>query len=183
MIDKRPLSEPGQPPRLVVCADEAALDSVRAEFGAASRSVRSGFAVDDHPWTLDRSWVCVASGEVEVARAVDLLIRGASVAVCVPDRGQGARIWDEGRRVAVAEWYDAEHRPLAEGLDVVQLTLLLRISEGMDVETAARSVNLGARTAARRLAAARSVLGTNTTAAAAARVRSRICELRVERCG
>jgi hypothetical protein len=139
--------------------------------------------VDDHPWTLDRSWVCAASGEEAVAGAVDLLIRGASVAVCVPDPGHAAQIWDEGRRVAVAEWYDAEHRPLADGLDEVQLTLLLRISEGMDVETAARSVNLSARTAARRLAAARSALGAATTAAAAARVRSRICELRVEPCG
>ncbi len=150
------------------------------EFRAAGRTVHNGFDVPEHPWAIDSSLVYVASGDIEGDDAMDLLIRGASVAVCVPDTDQAARIWDEGRRVAVAEWYDAEQRPFADDLDDVQVALLLGISEGMDVETAARSVNLSSRTAARRLAAARSALDTATTAAAATRVRSRICELRVQ---
>lgn len=123
--------------------------------------------------------VVIDSGDVGVESTVELLIRGASIAVAVDDAHAAAGIWDEGRRLAEAEWYDAEHRPLTEGLDSSHLELLLAISEGFDVHAAARKVNVSPRTAARRLADARARLRMGTTAAAAAQVRMRIDELRI----
>ena len=168
-----------RPPRLVVCGDAKALDAIAIEFGAAGRATRLPTEVPEDPWRLHPSMVVIDSEDVRVESTIELLIRGASIAVAVDDADAAAGIWDEGRRLAETEWYDAEHRPLTEGLDSSHLGLLLAISEGFDVDAAARKVNVSPRTAARRLADARARLRMGTTAAAAAQIRMRIDELRI----
>lgn len=162
---------------MFVCADEGALSAVVAALSAAGRTINSGLDVPDQPWELDPIVVYTASGAIDPEAPVKLLVRGASVALCVPDTDRASRIWDEGRRIADTEWYDEEHRPLAEGLDEEHMGLLMAVASGMDIDAAARSVNLSTRTSARRLAKARSILGTTTNAAAATLVGSRIRRL------
>lgn len=166
------------PTRICVCSDDATASALRREFAAAGWTVRE---VDQcPPAPADQRWLCRAiidstSGFVTV---VELLLRNVSVVATVDDPSIGADLFDQCRRIATAEWFDRDRRPIADRLGDDQLALLLGIREGHDVAQAARRCHLSPRTAARRLTDARRVLGARSTAEAVSLVGHRIDELR-----
>lgn len=168
-------------PRLCVCDDDAALSAVRLEFAAAGWPARlvdpSQVPGECAARTLE---VCVVDrmpGDA-IGKALDALVHGATVLATAADEVTAAELYDQGRRIVAAEWFDAHHRPTCLGLDHEQVALLLALRAGCSIDAAARSTNLSPRTAARRLTAARATLGARSTAEAVTIVGRRIDQLR-----
>lgn len=166
-------------PRLTVClgagAYAAALRELVAAGWAPSRVLDPATHERRTAGLLHAGRVDV-DGDVEAV--VALLAQGVSAAVECGDRRVAVDLYDQGSRLATAEWFDADSPPPTGGLDEVQLDLLCSIADGSDVEAAARRNHVSARTAARRLAAARATLAARSTAEAATRVVARIDALR-----
>ncbi len=125
-----------------------------------------------HAYTL----LCVAVVEqaAQVATVAELLTRGISVAAGCASVDLAKDLFDQGRRLAPAEWYDRARPPLTLGLEATHIALLLRVRAGDDVDAAARHCHVSLRTAARRLAEARDVLGARTNTAAALALGDRV---------
>ena len=171
-------------PRLIVCRSASLLLAVRAELAVAGWTLQHDLTVPDQPWSREGEGLActgTVTNSAQLVESVTLLLRGITVAVEVADADLARDLWDQGRRVAVAELFDDRERPVADGLSAIHLELLLRMSAGDVVARAARHCHLSERTAARRLAEARRALGARTTAEAAVRVAARLHELRPHR--
>ena len=183
MANERPPGgdTPPSTTRICVCSDAAALSAVRREFIAAGSTAMTlpELRLDDQRGGDERV-LCVLQldGPADVTDVVDLLLRRVSTAVLAVDPVLATDVFDQGRRVATAEWFDHSRRPLADQLSDEQLGLLLAIRSGDDVEQAARRLHLSARTAARRLTEARRSIGARSTAEAVSVVGRRIDALR-----
>jgi DNA-binding NarL/FixJ family response regulator len=163
-----------------VCDDEAALSAVRLEFAAAgwpATLVNPSRVAGE--CTARTQEVCVVDHMPAdaIGHALDALVHGATVLATAADEVVAVQLYDQGRRIVVAEWFDAHHRPTCLGLDQDQIALLLALRSGCTIDAAARSTNLSPRTAARRLTAARSTLGTRSTAEAVTIVGRRVDQL------
>jgi hypothetical protein len=162
----------GRDSRLVttVCTDDRSLASVCAEYAAAGRTP------SECPDPRDRDAVRVARVHEpsQVEWVVDLVALGSTTIVACAHRELAASIFDQCRRLGPAEWFDAGHRPVSDGLQSVHLDLLMAIRGGDDVAAAARRCHISERTAARRLAEARQLLGARSTGEAVAVVARRI---------
>ena len=166
-------------PRLIVCLGTAATTAIETELEVATHT-----ATTDEP-----KGAAVVAGAISMAvahdedhrRALDRLLDGALVVATCEDRLVALRLFDEGRRLVAAEWYDEPHPPPTQGLDETQMMLLLALSRGCTVAEAADAGHLSERTAARRLAAARAMLGCRSNVEAALAVRQRIERLRPPR--
>lgn len=172
-------STPPEAPRLAVCHCERLAAAVLNELVAAGWSTATE-PLPARPWSLrDASLVTSASvtGLDQLGEIAEVLSRGVSVVASAGSEQLGAQLFDQCRRLAAAEWFDPDVPPLTAGLDLLHLQLLLGIQQGDDVAAAARRCHVSPRTAARRLAEARSQLGARTTAEAAARVATRVRDL------
>jgi hypothetical protein len=163
---------------LVVCADHQARDAVVLEFEAAGWHTEAGLGTPGTP--PDPGGIRVADLEdpEDLAALAALLSSGRSAVVTATSSRLAADAYDQCRRLALAEWYDAEHRPFADGMESVHLLLLERIGRGDGVAAAARHANVSGRTAARRIADARRLSGSRTNREAAVRLLSRLEALR-----
>jgi DNA-binding NarL/FixJ family response regulator len=171
-----PLHRPRTVTRLAVCLDAEAADAVERELRAAEVCVTT--ADDVRPADSGRRAcrVRVAAAQ-QTTTVVEQLLGGVWVIAEVDEPTLASDLYDQGRRLGTAEWFDRVHRPVSEGLSQDQLRLLLQIRRGADIERAARVVHLSPRTAARRLNDARQVLQARSTAEAVARIGRRIDEL------
>ena len=167
-------------PRLIVCLGAAATTAVDTELRVATRTAaeepRGAAAV-----AVAAPTSMVIVHDEDHRRALDRLLDGALVVATCEDRLVALRLFDEGRRLVAAEWYDGPHPPPTQGLDDSQMMLLLALSRGCTVAEAAEAGHLSERTAARRLAAARATLGCRSNVEAALAVRRRIERLRPPR--
>ena len=169
------------PTRFTVCADAAHVGPLAGELVAAGWTRIGGIDVDPEPWSRkDEGVLCAADrlDEEALPTVLELLTRGVSVVAHFADRRPAARVFDEGRRLASAEWIDASQLPATARLSAIQFALLAAIGDGADVRGAASTVHTSPRSAARLLAAARAVLGVDTTAEAVVRVTARATALR-----
>lgn len=175
--------QPRTPVRVAVCLDADAADTVERELCAAG--VRVAVLDDATPGDPRAAGAGQQAcrvrllGAEDTATAVEQLLLGVWVVAHVDDPSTASDLYDQGRRLGIAEWFDRVHRPVTEGLSEDQLRLLLQIRRGADIERAARVVHLSPRTAARRLNDARHVMRARSTAEAVARVGRRIDELSV----
>jgi DNA-binding CsgD family transcriptional regulator len=154
-----------QTPRIVLSPD-ADLRAAAARLAKQGWRPQAGFAVPESPWDLAKSKVA-AVGPVrsadEAAAALLVAVRGGALAVVLDD---GAP-WATGFRADLArlDERDAPSRP-ATGLNEEQEQILELLADGMSIPQASRALYLSLRTANRRLAQARSILGAANTSEA-----------------
>jgi DNA-binding NarL/FixJ family response regulator len=152
---------------------------VVAEFEAKGWLVLEGFDLEGA-----RSTRAIRAGRIaapEDAKAAILVAaRGAGLIVhLLGSEATSAGLFDDLRRIGIVEFRGAgtptpEREPrtaAGSALDEDQLTILRLLGEGMTVSSAAKRLHLSRRTAERRLAKARLVLGVGTTAEAVFLVR------------
>lgn len=175
-----PLHSSSTRPLLAVCVGDDAFSAVVNEFAVA------GLAAD-HPTSAavrprgvpTRSVMAMQLVDgADVTSAVEALFDGRAVIAGTANRQLAANLFDQGRRLAEAEWFDAATAPLTAGLTREHLDLLLLVNAGADVAAAAQQSNLSKRTAARRIAEARDQLGARSTIEAATKVAARVDQLR-----
>lgn len=134
--------------------------------------VQTGWAVPDEPWNLrpDR-WLCAAViDDLDSARAALTALRrvsGIVTAIDLPESTALAVLADLHRIAEVRIEPDRE-ATAALPLTDDQRALLERVAHGDTVPEAAAALFLSARTAERRLGAARKALGVRSTAQAVA---------------
>ena len=127
---------------------------------------------------LDAVWCVTVTTEEDGAAVLDAVARGldAVVQVIALDEGTEARFVDELRRTAGS--VAAAVPPVATDdggrptLSEEHRALLQALGEGTTLAAAASSLGIGVRSASRRLAEARLILGVSTTAEAVVRARS-----------
>ena len=131
---------------------------------------RDGFALPAAPWDLHgRRWVCVGTvdGPVAAGDALAALARGVGLAIEVDLPGGARRRFLEDVHKA-GDVGGLDRGPL-DDLGDEHRRLLDALAGGETVTTAAERLHLSRRTANRRLAEARQVLGVDATAAAVSR--------------
>lgn len=168
------------PTRFAVCTRSDHVGALANEYVVAGWQ-RRDLPIDPEPWSQRGTgvlWIAIDLPTAQLEHPLELLTRGISVLLHLNEDGGAGRAFDEGRRLADAEWFDDLNPPMTLGLDLVQIRLLAMVGRGADVGTAAGAEHLSARTAARRLANARDLLGAGSTAEAAARLALRIERLR-----
>lgn len=139
--------------------------------------VRRGFALPDTPWDLlPRRWVCVgviaAAGDAEAAIAA--LSRGVGLAVGIRAGGDlRHRTLEDLFRLGEVVATPNSARSPASALDEEQRLLIEALARGETVTEAARGLHLSRRTANRRLAGIRTLLGVQSNAEAMASWSSR----------
>ena len=139
--------------------------------------VRRGFALPDTPWDLSaRRWVCVgviaAADDAEAAIAA--LSRGVGLAVGVRAGGDLChRTLEDLYRLGDVVVTPASSPQPASFLDEEQRLLIEALARGETVTEAARGLHLSRRTANRRLAEIRTLLGVQSNAEAMASWSSR----------
>lgn len=121
--------------------------------------------VPDLPWSL-AGVLCVGVvvDDSMHSASLDAALRGADVVV-EPEPGRVAAFLEDVRRLGVTVWSPADGQARVSDWG----PLLDALAAGATTEEAARRCHLSLRSAHRRLAVARSVLGVATTAAAVAR--------------
>lgn len=180
MTAGRPFTETTRP-RLCVCLDDSSRDAASSEFVAAGWTMAStelGAAAGSSASGVPIVWVAEVRSGDDISTVAAALVRGRSVIARPCDDLVASDLFDQCRRLATAEWFDGDARPVSDQLDQVHLALLLHIEQGSSVAAAARACHLSERTAARRLSESRRRLGARTTAEAAARLGARIRQLR-----
>ena len=158
------------PPFIVVEGSDAAFEAAIADMRAGGWTLSPGF--DDRPPRHGRivRYGCVASA-ADAASALIAALGGAGVVVAAH---APADVMDlllaDLRHIGPVE----HRRPLAAGapnLDSTEQAILTLLAAGHSLGDAATRLGLSRRTADRRLAAARRVLGVDRTAEAIARAR------------
>jgi hypothetical protein len=159
-----------RPAPVVVITDEVGrMATTCAIAQAAGRLVINGWQLPANPWDVAPHSVVVsgylAGGSTET-ELVDAVVRGAGAIIGVPpDVEPPARLVDALQRVTSV--VEASECPTLM-LDAAQVHLLVEIARGKNAAEAARSAHLSVRTAHRRIAEAREILGAGSTNAAAA---------------
>jgi hypothetical protein len=121
--------------------------------------------VPDDPWALTGTLCsCEVVDDADHSNALDAAVRGADVVADVRP-GRVAQFLEDIERLGVTVW----HPPATDTTLAEWGPLLDALAAGATTEEAARRCHLSLRSAHRRLAVARTVLGVSTTAAAVAR--------------
>ena len=152
-------------PRIVLAGD-ADLRAAAARLAKQGWRPHAGFAVPETPWDLARSKIAVVGpirSAQDAAAALLVAVRGGALAVTVDDDAP----WAAAFRADLARLgeRDAPDGP-ATGLNEEQQQILELLADGMSIPQASRALYLSLRTANRRLAQARSVLGAANTSEA-----------------
>lgn len=157
---------------VVLVADEpTAFGASRTVAELAGARVVLGWCLPREPWNLAAAHIVVQGpieSEPNEEAVVAAVVRGAGAIVGI-DRGRpaSARLVDALRRTApVLDWRDC---PTMQ-LDVTQIRLLHHLSQGAKAREAANALFLSVRTAHRRMAEARDLLGAASTNSAAAQL-------------
>lgn len=131
---------------------------------------RDGFDLPDAPWDLaPRRWLCVGSvsDATEAEAAIQALSRGVGLAIVLGLTGElRLRTLEDLHRLGDLAPGAGADQPV---LDPDHRALLDALAQGMTVTGAARSLHVSRRTANRRLAEARELLGVTSTAEAISR--------------
>ena len=165
------MTDPPATPTLLL-APPAGLDRARDRMRGEGWSVRDGFEIPDDAWAVAPSTVCVGVVATEADEVAALLaaLRGASLLISIVDERSRSRfIADLTHLGPVRRLTDAGELRTLHAEDAA---LLAALAEGDSIDAAARRVGLSRRTAHRRLARARGVLGVRSNAAAVARFSS-----------
>jgi DNA-binding NarL/FixJ family response regulator len=134
--------------------------------------VRSGFDLPDEPFDLtDRRWCCAGDvdDDQQATAAVVAAARGTTIVAACRDARRRTALVDDLARVGEVTVELHGEDPLHD-LDDDQRGLLVRLAAGDSIPTAAAALFLSTRTAERRVASARRVLGVRTTTEAVALV-------------
>ncbi|GLH99149.1 LuxR family transcriptional regulator [Phytohabitans aurantiacus] len=165
------MTGPDNAPRYVVPSATDAT-SVLRRLARAGWTTREGFALTDGGWDITESRV-VLYGRVPDLETVHLVVmaaaRGAGVVAITDAVGEVGRalVADLGRLGPVYRAVDADPEPgdddLVGQLVPEQRALLERLANGETIAAAAAAEFLSLRTANRRIAQARQLLGVRTT--------------------
>jgi hypothetical protein len=143
-----------------VLAELDAVPEVLEAMEEAGVSIVRGWQLPDEPWDLTRRRiVCVGrvATQADLEDALVAAARGASLVVEGPVPAElFAPLAEDLRRLGIVD-----HRR-SNGLDTEQRRILTLLGEGVSVGEAAAQLFISRRTADRRLAAARAVLGVGT---------------------
>jgi DNA-binding CsgD family transcriptional regulator len=143
-----------------VLAEVGAVADALTAMEEADVSIVRGWRLPDEPWDLTRRRIaCVGRIAIrdDLEDALVAATRGASLVVEGPVPAQlFAPLVEDLRRLGVVE-----HR-CSNGLAAQQRRILTLLGEGLSVGEAAAQLFISRRTADRRLAAARAVLGVGT---------------------
>jgi DNA-binding CsgD family transcriptional regulator len=157
-------------PRLIVASSSAALEACVERLERSGAVIRRGWEPGPAPHPADL--FCV--GRVETTRDANAALLAALggagiVAVLRDDAALSASFFEDLRRVGQVQMIDDPPQTQLGQLDEEQRRLLNLLSEGISVTAASRRLFLSRRTADRRLAAARAVLGVRSNAEAVIR--------------
>ncbi|QXC59744.1 LysR family transcriptional regulator [Aquihabitans sp. G128] len=132
--------------------------------------LRNGFSLPASPWDLgDRRWSCAGTvaDEADAEAAVLALSRGVGLVLSITVEGDVRhRLLEDLYRFGAVQL--ASEVVPDSGLGSDHLLLLEALADGSTLTVAAQALHLSDRTAHRRLAEARSILGVGTTAEAVA---------------
>ena len=148
---------------------ERALRAARTLAEAAGARVADGWVLPEQPWDLAAIRL-VVQGSLERPSDEELLVsavvRGAGAILDVDrDAHVTARLLDALKRIApVLDWSACP----TMRLDQTQIRLVARLANGASARSAAEAEHVSLRTAHRRIAEARNLLGASSTNAAAA---------------
>lgn len=158
-------------PPFLLCATPDVREAAARELHERGWSVLDGWRLPEEPWSLAAARVACTGAvpDAEAARAVVLAAaRGAAVVALVDiAREHACALFDDLRRLGAVELRTSDS-PLGDvlGLDPEQAALLRLLASGATVAEASRMLFLSRRSAHRRLAAARRVLGVRSNDAA-----------------
>jgi DNA-binding CsgD family transcriptional regulator len=162
-------ADPSAAPRYVVASGTDATTVLR-RLARAGYTTREGFALTDQQWDVSDAKLALF-GRVTEADTAELALlaaaRGAAI-VAITDAESAigrALLADLGRIGPVQTDPDVDDRPEAEGPQLApeQRALLERLAAGETIAAAAQAEFLSLRTANRRIAEAREILGVRTT--------------------
>jgi DNA-binding NarL/FixJ family response regulator len=148
-------------PRLIVASSAAALEACVARLERAGVAVRRRWEAGDV--------VCAGSVRTRADAEAALLaaLRGAGIVALLPeDPTLSASFFEDLRRLGPVDVAGEPDVDPLERLAPEQRRLLELLAEGLSVAAAARRLYVSRRTAVRRLASARAVLGVRSTAEA-----------------
>lgn len=151
-------------PRFVVAEDARAFSDAVASVERDGFELHRGWNLPDQPWEL-RGLQVACAGRIADQSDRDLALaaaaRGAALIIAGPIAdAMLAPLAEDLRRIG-----EVEHRR-GDGLDAQQRRLLALLGEGLSLGEAAARLHISRRTADRRLASARAILGVRTTAQA-----------------
>jgi hypothetical protein len=165
----------GHLPVVIVADSPRTLAAAAATAEAAGLHTSRGWSLANPPWDLSGDGIVVVGsldGHSIEGELVDAVVRGAGAIVAIDRRRRGvARLIEALRRTApLLDWYECP----TMHLDPEQIRLLHQLANGANAREAARVVHLSERTAHRRMADARDLLGATSTNAAAAQVNAAV---------
>ena len=162
-------------PLVVVTGPGHLLDASVAELQVQGWSITCGWDVSNVPSQGIKARIaCI--GRISTRRDAEAaLLAALRWAAVISQVGNGdgwaAQFVEDLRRLGPVDIRSAESESPATRLNEEQLALLRLLSHGFCASRAARHLHISPRTAQRRLAAARTVLGVRSTAQAAAEAR------------
>jgi DNA-binding CsgD family transcriptional regulator len=154
-------------PRLIVAFSAPAMEACVDRLERSGATIRRSWETRTPP--VLAGLVCV--GRIETARdaeaALLAVLGGAEIVAALPDDAAlSASFFEDLRRIGQVDVADEPRPTPLERLDEEQRRLLDLLAEGFSVAAASRRVYLSRRTADRRLASARAVLGVRSNAEA-----------------
>jgi DNA-binding NarL/FixJ family response regulator len=160
-------------PTLIVTSSAAVMEACVERLELSGAAIRWGWEPGAAP---DRA-ESVCAGRIETPRdaeaALLAVLGGAGIVAVLPDDAAlSASFFEDLRRLGQVKMAEEPLQTPLERVDEEQRRLLGLLAEGFSVAAASRSVCLSRRTADRRLAAARAVLGVRSNAEAVVLVRS-----------
>jgi len=155
-------------PLVLIRGQHTAAQPVLAALEAGGWRIHPGLQLPFDPWAV-LGVVCVASvaGQTDASLAVLAAARGAGLVVTVTGRDEVLeRLVEDLSRIGPIEFWPKEESSPLRGLTTEHWSLLTLLAQGHTVTDAARDLHLSRRTADRRLADAREVLGVTSNAEA-----------------
>jgi DNA-binding NarL/FixJ family response regulator len=142
--------------------------AVARRLGRDGWQVHEGFTLPDQPWEVSRQRTVLIGLVDDTTSAADAVLaaaRGAGVVATVTAGSEVAAVLlaDLQRIGPVSRTADAEPEASAIPLTAEQRALLERLAAGYSIAAAAEAEFLSLRTANRRIAQARALLGVRTT--------------------
>jgi DNA-binding NarL/FixJ family response regulator len=163
-------------PPLIICDDAEMLARAHRQLVREGWTVRAGWEPPARLWDAGRRLVLEGSIETprDAAAALNAAVHGIGVLAHAGEDGRVVeRFFDDLCRLGPVECRSDARDSRSVPLDRETTRLLTFLREGLSVGEAARRVHISRRTADRRLAAARALLGVDTTAEAIVHLQGR----------